>query len=377
MGTSVAFQLPPWYLPPPEPHTDESTTSFVSLDGSPPDTLIAAGPYFYVVHFTQIASLVQNLSQHIPNPRDPQDPVLHRLRFVAKWDFTDGSRHLGIVDTDIANSISMVLDSPTQREIGCFEMWLRAAYNLVVPFQSLKDIRELYSLGSQFSCHSWMGTYLDWLLPNIMDSDFWLDMRDPRFRGSHVKIAEDTKSRLFYHDALAILSVEFDHRDPHKADFLSMHLDINTITLATAVSQRRWNCVATVKSQLAKICDHLTRWKETHRSGSRYKVEIAVQELSALRNMPVNAQSPCAPLVTEIVFLSKIVDMLDRLKAHRLEVLEENSMVMDMVNDLRKFAKKKQRNGMKLDRYSKFDIITSEVLEDDIDRIFGPETQNQ
>lgn len=379
MRLSVAFQLPSWYLPPPEPQVNESTAYFVSLDGSQPDTLIAAGCHFFAVHFSKIAGLVQNLSQHPPNPRGPHGPISHRFRSVAKRDPANAlSRHLGIVDTDVADAKPTGLYSPTQHEVRCFEIWLRAAYRLVVPFRSLEDLRDLYDLASQFCCHSWMGPYLDWLLPNIVDSEFWFGMRNPDLRVSHVRIAEDTKSRLLYHDALTILSVELDDHDPHKEAHLSVYLDGRTISLAKAVSERRRWCVTTAKSQLTKICQAFSLWIENQRSGSHYKVAIAVQELSALRDMPINSWSPTTPKpVTEIMFLSKIVDVLNRLKAHRLGFLEEEPTVMDKVNDLRKFAKRKQLNGMKLDRCGKFEIITSEVWEEDIDLIFGPQIQNQ
>lgn len=84
MRVSVPFQLPQWYLPPPEPQTDERMACFVSTDGSQPDTLIEAGGYIFAVHFSKIADLVQNLSRHAPNPLDHQDPALHRFRFVAR-----------------------------------------------------------------------------------------------------------------------------------------------------------------------------------------------------------------------------------------------------------------------------------------------------
>ncbi|OJI95946.1 hypothetical protein ASPVEDRAFT_210439 [Aspergillus versicolor CBS 583.65] len=378
MRVSVPFQLPLWYLPPPEPRTDERMACFVSTDGSQPDTLIEAGGYIFAVHFSKIADLVQNLSRHAPNPLDHQDPALHRFRFVAKKDLANpSSRHLGIVDTNIANASPTGLDPPTQQEVHCLEMWLRAAYRLVVPIQSLENLRNLYDLAAQFSCPSWMGPYLDWLLPNIVCSEFWLDMRDPGLSLSYLKIAEDTKSRLLYHDALTMLSTEFDVYDSQKEDHFSMYLDSRTISLAKAVSQRRAKCVAEAKRRLGMIRSDLSWWLAQHRSKGECEVEIAVRELTVLRDMPVNCQSPATPKpMAEIVFLSDIIGVLNRFKAYWLQGLEGES-VMNMVNNFCKFAKRMQRNGMKLDRYGKLFIITTELYEKDIDFILGPQTQRQ
>lgn len=378
MRVLVPFQLPQWYLPPPEPQTDERMACFVSTDGSQPDTLIEAGGYIFAVHFSKIADLVQNLSRHAPNPLDHQDPGLHRFRFVAKKDPANpSSRHLGLVDTNIANASPTGLDHPTQQEVHCLEMWLRAAYRLVVPIQSLENLRNLYDLAAQFSCPSWMGPYLDWLLPSIVGSEFWFDMRDRGLSLSYVKIAEDTKSRLLYHDALTIFSTEFDVYDPQKEDHFSIYLDSRTISLAKAVSQRRANCVTVAKSRLGKIRGDLSWWLAKHRSKDECEVEIAVRELTVLRDIPVNSQSPVTPKpMAEIVFLSGIIDALDRFKAYWLRGLE-GEPIMNMVNNLCKFVKRMQRNGMKLDRDGKFFIITTELYEKDIDLIFGPQTQSQ